>query len=320
MNTVLCSIATYGRYDTTLPLVLMAVANQTKPPNKVIIFDDNEERRDLRNEFVYRSIFSIFDAKGIPWEVAFAHNKGQHHIHQMANRAGYDWVWRVDDDCIPEPTVLQVLTLQLHPNVGAIGGSILTGSTDPVEATGKIENIYSEPNIQWGRIDTAKSVDHLHCSFLYRAGVVDYNLGLSRIANREETLFTYALKQKGYECLVVPGAVSWHMKNPQGGIRSAEREGMMASDERIFQNFMALKDKTIIVLNCGKGDHVVFSHVLPDIKNPEVFTCYPDVIPGRSLAEAYELFGDIGQWDIYSKMDQWRWDKPLEQAFRKFYL
>jgi len=74
------------------------------------------------------------------------------------------------------------------------------------------------------------------------------------------------------------------------------------------------------VLNCGMGDHIVFSHVMPDITNAEVFTCYPDIVPGRSIAEAKSLFGDIDQWNIYRKMAQWKWTGSLENAYRKMYI
>ncbi len=110
MNKILCSVATKGRYFSTLPLVLNAILNQTKLPDKLVIFDDNDEPQDMRNEFLYQHFFRILDIKGIKWEWLFAGKKGQHHIHQTANTMGFDWVWRVDDDAIPEPNVLKNLS------------------------------------------------------------------------------------------------------------------------------------------------------------------------------------------------------------------
>jgi GT2 family glycosyltransferase len=151
---------------------------------------------------------------------------------------GYDWVWRVDDDNSPEQTVLENLCSYIADDVGAIGGSVLTTEwgINPVNATGKIENIDSEPNLQWGKIQEVKEVDHLHCSFLYRAGIVDYNTGLSKVAHREETLFTYQLKQKGYKIFVVPNTVTWHAKSSTGGIRSENVKELYDHDESIFRN------------------------------------------------------------------------------------
>lgn len=319
--TVLCSVATRGRYFTTLPLTLNAIINQTRKVDKLVVFDDNDEPQDMRNELVYSYFFQMLDIKGIAWEWVYADKKGQHYSHQKANMMGYEWVWRVDDDAIPEPNVLESLMRYTGPKIGAVGGSVLT---PPVihsnHATGFIELIDDEPNIQWGIIKERKFVQHLHCTFLYRAGVHDYNLGLSRVAHREETLFTYGLYQKGYAIVVVPDAITWHLKNPNGGIRSETRKDMYDRDEYIFSNFMDLKNNTIVVLNGGLGDHIVFSKVLPNIKNPVVFTCYPEVVEGLSIAEAEHRFGNLDQWNIYKKMDQWKWQGSLESAYEKMYL
>ncbi len=321
MNKILCSISTKGRYDTTLSMSIQAVINQTKKIDHLVIFDDNDEDKvkDLREIQVYRYLFNILELKGITWQVVYGKRLGQHHNHQQANKMGFDWVWRVDDDCIPEPNVLEQLTSYITPTVGAVGGAILTPPFAPVlNSTGKIENIY-EPSIQWDYIYELKEVDHLHCSFIYRAGIADYNLGLSKVAFREETLFTYALKQRGYQILVVPNATTWHLRNQFGGVRTETKE-LFERDDRIFHNFMRYKDNTIVVLDNGLGDHLVFKKILPEIKNPIVFSCYPDVIPGKSIGEAQHLFGSLDQFSIYSKMDQWKWKDSLEDAFRKLYI
>ena len=320
-ETVLCSISTRGRYDTTLALALQAVINQTRKVDKLIVYDDNDEPQDLRQIQHYQYLFQMMDAKGILWEFLFAQKKGQHFNHQMANTAGYTWVWRVDDDCVPEANVLENLMLYTGPTVGAVGGSILTPPLQKINeyVTGQIDRISNEPNIQWDYIKEKRKVEHLHCSFIYRAGVYDYNLALSRVAHREETLFTYGLHQKGYDILVVPNAVTWHLKNKYGGIRT-EQESLFHHDEQIFHNFLQFKDQTIVVLDNGIGDHIVFKKVLPEIKNPVLFTCYPEILPGRSIQEARNLFGDTDYWNIYAKMDSWHWKTSMESAFRKLYV
>lgn len=320
-NRILCSISTRGRYHTTLPLAIQSVINQTRQVDKLVIFDDNDDPKDLRNDVVYSNLFKIMDMKGISWEWIFAGKKGQHHNHQIANTMGYEWVWRMDDDTIAEPNVLKNLMRLTRPDVGAVGGSILTPTWDCSKrtSTGKIENIDSEPNIQWGYIDNIHEVDHLHCSFLYRAGIVDYNTGLSRVAHREETLFSYALKQKGYRVLAVSDAITWHLKNPEGGIRAETNQELYVHDEQIFRNILGINSK-IVVLNNGMGDHIVFKKILNELDNPIVFGCYPNIIPCRSIAEAKSLYGSLDQWNIYKKMDQWNWKDSLENAFRKMYL
>lgn len=318
---ILCSISTRGRYHTTLPLAIQAVASQTMPPDKLVIFDDNDEPKDLREDPVYKNLFCILNDKGIAWEWLFAGRKGQHHNHQIANTMGYQWVWRVDDDAIPEPTVLETLFSHTAPHVGAVGGEILMPGRkfDTAKSTGLLENIDKESNIQWDTIEYVMDVDHLHCSFLYRAGVVDYNLALSRVAHREETMFTYSLKKRGYQIIVVPGATTWHLKS-EGGIRMEKDPSLYAKDEAIFQNFLKYKDNTVVVLDSGMGDHIVFSHVLPEIKDAAVFSCYPEIVPGGSIAQAHQLFGDLDGFSIYKKMHHWGWKGSLENAYRKMYL
>ncbi len=315
---ILCSISTKGRYDTTLPMAIQSVLTQTVLPNKLVLFDDNDEPKDLRELQHYQYLFRMMDEKGLPWEVVFGPKKGQHHNHQRANTMGYEWVWRLDDDTVAESNVLETLLSYTSSQIGAVGGSVLTPPfMKGLQSTGKIEDI-EEQSIQWDYISHVKEVDHLHCSFLYRAGIQDYNLALSRAAFREETLFTFGLKQRGYKILVVPNANTWHLKNHSGGVRTNTKE-MFVTDDKIFRNFLKYKNQTIVVLDCGMGDHIIFSHVLPHIKRPEVFSCYPDIIPGRSIGEAIELFGDIDQFNIYKKMDQWNWKDSLEKAFRKMY-
>jgi len=316
---ILCSMSTRGRYDTTLPMAIQSVISQTRKPDHFVIFDDNENPEDLRNRQHYNYLFSMMNEMKISWEFIFAQKKGQHYNHQMANLMGYDWVWRLDDDTIPEPTVLENLCKYIAPDVGGIAGSVLTPPfAKVIGSTGKIEDI-NEQSLQWDYINEVKEVDHLHCSFLYRAGTYDYNLGLSRVAHREETLFTYGLKKMGYKMLLVPDTVTWHLKNNQGGIRLDNNKELYDHDDFIFGNYIANKDKTIIVLNSGMGDHIVFKKVLKDIKNPLVFTCYPQIIPGGSIEEAHWRFGDLEQFNIYRKMDQWKWKDSIENAYRKLY-
>ena len=167
-------MATRGRYFTTLPLVLNAIISQTRPVDKLVIFDDNDEPQDMRKEMIYQYFFQMLDNKGIDWEWVFAEKKGQHHIHQRANTMGYDWVWRCDDDAIPEPNVLDQLLGYASDDVGAVGGSILTPPYMPntSKVTGMICNIDKELNIQWGVVKHRTEVEHLHCSFYIVLGLL----------------------------------------------------------------------------------------------------------------------------------------------------
>ena len=159
---ILCSISTKGRYDTTLPMAISSVITQTKRPDYIIIQDDNDEPKDVREIQHYNYLMQMLSECGIAWEWLYTEKKGQHHNHQRANTKGFKWVWRLDDDTIAESNVLETLYRHatLEENVGAVGGSVLTPpSMGEVNATGKIEHIYNEPNLQWGRIKEKKEVD-----------------------------------------------------------------------------------------------------------------------------------------------------------------
>ena len=318
---VLCSISTRGRYNTTLPLAIQSVAMQTRPPNHLVIYDDNDNAIDPRAVPIYDNLFKILSARGIIWEWIWAGKRGQHHNHQMANVKASEWVWRVDDDNQPEPQVLETLLQHVTDQVGGVAVACLTPNWDqsPRVASGLIDRVDSEPNIQWGRILRKQQVEHLHCSFLYRAGVCDYNLSLSRVAHREETLFTWQLHQKGYQLWVVPGPVTWHMKLDEGGIRSQDQAALYEADNRIFHSYIQHAGHTVVVLDNGMGDHIVFKRLLPLIKNPKVYSCYPDIIPGGSIQSARNMFRDLDEWNIYKKMHEWQWDQSLESAYKKLY-
>lgn len=334
---ILCSISTRGRYFTTLPSVLFAVINQTKLPDHLVIFDDNDEdkRIDLRDKEIYQHIFKLLDMKNISWEVIFGQCKGQHYNHQIANTMDYKWVWRVDDDVIPESNVLKELYDHCHESatvkIGAVGGSIIcpTWNLDIEHpelnnVSGKIEDIYSKQNPQWFKIKQYQQVDHLHCSFLYRAGIVDYNLNLSRIAHREETIFTYQLKQKGYEIVIVPNAISYHLKAQEGGIRDGAEE-LYKNDEKIFSSILGIG--YLVVLDSGIGDHIVFKSILPELKEKyghiTISCCYPFVFDENediiSIEQANKIV-DIDNYNIYKFMSDNNWNDSMQNAYRKLYL
>jgi GT2 family glycosyltransferase len=331
MKNILCSISTKGRYDTTLPLAISAVINQTKLPDHIVIFDDNENPEDLRGKEVYGNLFRMINLKGITWEVVYGEKKGQHYNHDKANHMGYAWVWRVDDDTIPEPNVLQELYCCTTRNkgVGCVGGSIITPSwafkpEDKQKSSGKVSDIDTTMNKQWFTIDKEEEVEHLHCSFLYRAGICEYNLELSKIAHREETLFSYGFIKRGYQNYIVP-CTTWHLKSSEGGIRDGVKE-LYGHDDYIFKKL--IEYGFLVVMDNGIGDHIIFTTILSEVieryKNVTVACCYPEIfedynITCISIAEAKELC-NIDPYNIYKFMAVRGWKRPMVDAYREKYL
>lgn len=342
-SNVTATISTKNRYFTSLPNCLISIANQTVVPDKVIIFDDGEHK-DLRNEEIYKNIFSCFRDKGIEWTVVFAEGKGQVKNHQKALEiVETDFIWRLDDDNVAEANVLEeLLKCMGTKEVGAVGGLVLDPKFELKEsklASNKIEDIYLGMNLQWFKQPFKDILDaeHIYSTFLFRkeAAKHGYNMELSPKGHREETLFTYEMKRNGWRLLIDPTVITWHFRNSQGGIRSGSNDAFLFEhDEKIFakklQEWGVIPNYSkLVVLDCGLGDSCVFAKILPDMKKKHkkiiIANCYQELFEDDestttiSIAEA-QMMCDITNFNIYKNMIDWNWADSLENAFRKLYL
>jgi FkbM family methyltransferase len=340
---VTCIISTKDRYFSTLPHTLVAVCMQTYKPSYLILFDDGEQR-DLRGEPLYSHIFSLLDYYGMKdkWQVVFGERKGQvlNHI-KSVNMAKTELIWRLDDDTVPEPDVLEKLIKNMGPRVSAVGGLVIT-STDirqkPMLASNKIEDIYLGMNEQWylhPEGSMPREVDHLYSSFIYRKSIAEYCTELSPVGHREESILTYAMTKKGYANILEPRAKTWHFRNPTGGIRSHTNAQYYANDERVFSRYMnewgiRVKEHAYVVLDNGIGDHYAFKYWLPEYiernkdKKCVFFTCFPEVfsdtgITQASIADAKQMSLDLDKYHIYKWMIDNNWKKNLPWAFKQMY-
>jgi GT2 family glycosyltransferase len=327
---VLCAIPTKGRYFTTLPLAIASVLSQTVKPDKLVIYDDGEHK-DLREFPTYQYFFKNLDAVGIKWEVSFTPGIGQHHAHQKANTSDdYKFVWRLDDDTIAEPNVLEKLLSHMKDDVGAVAGSVVTpGGEAKEQAFGiKLLDVNRLPNIQWARGEGLYEVEHLYSSFLYRTNIVDYCMELSHVAHREETIFTHRLFRARYKLLVDRSAVTWHYRNPEGGIRTQKDPAPWQHDEEIFRKELAKWGYKFVALSHGLGDHLCFSNIIPELlKRCEklvLFCVFGEAFEGinnvivRPLQEAAS-FG-CKEAGIYEYMTKYNWKRSMLKAYEKLYL
>jgi GT2 family glycosyltransferase len=330
---VTVDICTRNRYTTSLPMCLAAVASQTYKPEQVIIYDDSDPLDDMREDPVLMGLFTILQRKGIQWRVIFGNGRGQVTGHRIAiAEAKGDFIWRVDDDNIPEPDCLEKLMSQMDPDVGAVGGLVLdvnNGNDQSTLASSKIEDIYLGLNVQWYRSTKSCEVDHLYSTFVYRKGKDYYPGNLSRIGHREETIMSHRMKMDGWRLLVNAEAVTWHLRLSTGGIRDGYQE-MWQHDENIFTGLMAewgvkAKRYKAITLDNGIGDHYAFKSVLPEIraKHPDIIVaaCYPAVLGdcGLKLISIGEA-RSLGWADnVYKFMAETHWKKGLTDAFKAYY-
>jgi len=351
MINVTVDVCTKGRYYSTLPSCLISIATQSVLPEKIIIVDDTAlaERIDLRNISVYQNIFSLFDKKGIKWEVVFGDDRGQVFGHNIVlESAKTDFIWRIDDDGFAENNVLEKLysLISNDKKVGAVSCSILdpksysVSDEERTETANLMKNLFASPNFQWVKYNKSFTVDaeHLYSSFLYRkkAAVHGFCRILSKVGHREETIFTHEMFRHGYRLLIDTGAIVWHLREEKGGIRKGSNEEMFNNDEGVFKKYMnewKIEDEgcKLIVLNSGIGDHYMFRSVFPEIlekhKDKEFIlaVCYPEVfeefkdIEIISIADA-EKICDTDKYNIYKFCIDNNWKGHLTDAYRKMYL
>ena len=343
LNDVTATISTKGRMFTTLPLVLTSLINQTVKPCRLIIYDDNPVFEDLRENEIYKNLFFLMNRVGIKWEHNPGERKGQVFNHQRAlGDTTTDWIWRLDDDNIMESNVLEGLyNCAQDKNAGAVGPLIL----DPkfksnTKGSNKMKDIFLGLNIQWYENHTERyiEVEHLQGStFLFRrkAARHGYDLSLSKVGHREETIFTYEIKRAGWPLIVLTDVKTWHLRFGAGGIRSQNDVKLFEHDERIFHTYLkkweSVIEKTLVIpLDNGLGDHYAIRSVLPDIRkaNPGckiiIGACYPDVFEGEtgleiiSLAESCNMV-NADTFNIYRWMDQHNWSRSVSEAFKMMY-
>lgn len=321
---VLAYINTFNRYATTLPMCILSVINQTRRPDKFIIFDDTKEPKDLREIEHYQYLFRLLDQKEIDWEVIFGEKKGAHFSHERANLMGYDLAWFIDDDCVAEPTCLEELLKEMKDDVGAVGGLILPPQAGklPSNADNKIDDL-DLPNIQWFNwTGEPREVEHVYSSFLYRCGITHYDLRLSSVAFRGETMFTHSLFLKGFKLIVTPKAITWHFQTI-GGIHNGQQIENWQHDEQIFKDWLAFKKtgKKLFVLNNGLGDHFIFRQAIDIPKDAVIAVCYPEAFEGyelMSIADAQKIV-DLKDYDVYKWCAENNWKGTLKDAFIKLY-
>jgi GT2 family glycosyltransferase len=103
---VACVIPTFNRLG-TIKKSFDAVTNQTRKPDHVIVVDNHStdgsaqwlsELQATRNDVITVSLDKNYGGAG-----------GFYHGIKKAYESGADWIWAMDDDCIPNPDALEQL-------------------------------------------------------------------------------------------------------------------------------------------------------------------------------------------------------------------
>lgn len=338
---VTAHISTRGRFKTTLLTTIQAISFQSVVPAKLLIFNDDSEHPDFYKWPTYENVFNVLSQRGCTTEVHAGKHSGQVANHQSAiDLATTEFIWRVDDDDSPENNVLETLISYMGDDVGAVAPCVYFPWITPrfldISASGLLSHIKIRGNVQWYRFKGTQRVEHLHNTFLFRKSAAKhgYPKNLSPVGHREETLFSCGMHMAGWKLLVAGDCITWHLRDPQGGIRTYSDTSMWDHDEAIFNAWaqshgVAFASYYMVVLDCGLGDHLAFMHVWPRLRQKVeasgskiiLAVSYPNVIdyPSISIADAKALDNNIEKYNIYNYMLSRNWTGTLVEAFESMY-
>lgn len=218
-NNITVLLTTCDRYDTTLPLCLLSIINQSRLPDRIVIVDDS------RNNVFYshnqiKHILLLCKFKDITIDYFYGEKKGAVPALQLGlNNIDDGWVFKVDDDTILNSNVLEKFESEIKEDIGAMSCLILDKeavyrSSDDVFMSSKIEDLYSAFNVQMvgKQSNESKSVDHLYCNYFFRRDLADdYPMELQPYSLREETIFTHSIFRKGFKIMVFPDTIIYHL-------------------------------------------------------------------------------------------------------------
>lgn len=324
--TILCSVPTRNRYD-HLFHCLQSIAAQTRKPDKVNIYDDTPEpmRMDIRQHPIGKMVLKSLKENGISWEVCFGSGGGQHITHERANTAGYDFVWRIDDDCVADSNVLEGLWSHMTTGVGAVGGAVYNPIEPYPNGSGKYLDMFDSPHIQWAPNQGVHEVDHLYSSFLYRANITNYKQIMSPVSFHEESIFTYKMKLNGWKLIVDTTLKTFHMQASTGGTRD-HNEWCYAWDRKEFKEMLERDWKIkLIYLGVGLGDNFAFKNILPELRKKYkqfvIGTIYPDVFadcPDVKTIDALKM-APYTLENVYDFMGTRNWKHSIVDAYKEMY-
>lgn len=340
--TVTIEVSTLNRYFTTLPITLSSIATQTWKPDKLVIYDDGEQR-ELRELEPYTSLFHLLNDLDIPFETFKTPRLGLAANHQhVLEHATTDFVLRVDDDHLLEPRTIESLMriMTEDEKVGAVAPLVHhPGHIVPLPPTvqGKVEDILNGVNMQWYKWNTGpREVEHLYSCYLYRVQAAREAGGypkLSPVSFREDSWFSMKIARAGYKLIVTPYTRVHHLQQPTGGIRNFADGSLWAQDDAAWREWLGVEDKSpkLIVLDNGIGDHWAFKSILPKLREKHAerglviavshLGILEDTgIPLISIAEAQQRLGPrFDDSNLYSWMARNNWNRSMTEAMLEFW-
>lgn len=244
-------LTTCDRYETTLPLCLLSILNQTRKPDKIVIIDDSIKNKFYEN-YQIKQLLILAKYKNITIDYYFGEKKGMIPALEHGFKKIKDgWVFKIDDDSLLEPNVIEIFESNICKEIGAMSGIVVTDQNaynrddKTSNVSSKIKDIYTHFNIQmvYNQDDSPKEVEHLYSNYFFRKESLDsFPIELQPSGHREDTVVTHSIYRKKYKLFVYPDAKMYHLRTDNGnkkwGIKNESK------NERIF--IQKLKDWNVI--------------------------------------------------------------------------
>lgn len=331
-------IPTKDRYD-QLGLLLWSLLEQTYKDWDVTIIDDSEKREDIREIPYIWQMLRLMDKRGHKWRVFFGPKKGPHACHQISlNEAKEDWIFRVDDDCILDRNCLEILvnSWKNEEKVGKIGGigPVIVEPQSPFEVAYLPEFFESYKKYQ-GKVDAygvalgdhqwrmhpdkkIQVVEHLYSSYIYSKKAAKeiggYDLNYNVVGHREETDFSYRMFKAGYNLVVEPSALIWHLRNPKGGIRTYNDSNLWNQCHEYYLNKFKFergkREEKVYKLFGGMGDVLCTTSLirnLPKNDKRRVSVVYPSLLAGNPNIDELIYWSDCQDYSNVIDINIYKW-------------
>ena len=266
-------LTTCDRYNTTFPLCLLSILNQTRKPNRIVIVDDSLNNKFHENDQI-KQLLTLAKYKSVVVDYYFGESKGQ----VFALQKGFEkikegWIFKTDDDNILEPNVLEIFEKNISDEIGAMSGVIVMDKdafyrkeTDVIFSS-KIEDIYSHFNTQmiFHQSNEPKEAEHLYSNYFFKKEYLSsYPLELQPSSYREDTIVTYTIYNKNYKLYIYPEVKIYHFGTNNGNKKWGIKQNL--KNERIFlqklkewgvvpNKFKIIEDKTRI---CALKDGISY--------------------------------------------------------------